>query len=250
MSYLHPAYYRLLPATARPQLIAFLQLVERNAHASSDGWADVRQAVIATELGRSTRAVKRYELVCHQVGILEVQHGQRNNRRRLRLRSAKEALASNPNPSSKPLREWGHACHHSGDTGVTTVDNLHPLPRARSETRRPSSTLRRPPAAEGSSAPGRGRKLSEPVIKAGTRLAIALGQGANRHAPKLAVLSLELEQLQGGRLTAGYLDLVRDKVQGIVADYPRAVAALRMVQARLRKLRERSGKRFGAHESA
>jgi hypothetical protein len=248
MSYLHPAYYRLLPATARPQLIAFLQLVERNAHASSDGWADVRQTLIAQELGRTVRAVKRWVLVCSQAGILEVQHGQRNNRSRLRLVSAKTALARNPNPSQRPIREWGHARPHSGDTDVPSVEKSHPYPRARSDRGDLLRSQTPRPAAPAEAGSARREIPTRTLIRLGKVFdELDVGQ---RNVRKAATLCRELLERTSERELFGYLAIVKERVGGRVDGHKRAKGVLAMLEARLRKLRERSGKRFGAHDSA
>jgi hypothetical protein len=255
VSYLHPAYNRLLPPTARPQLIAYLQLVERNCYASKDGWADVRQAVIGHELGRSVWAVRRYERVCLAAGIIEVEHHRRGNRRRLRLRTAKQALAINPKPRQSPIREWGHACPHSGSTRALTVSQSHLYPRARvllEETSSDSQTLK-PASPADRAAPSRREtptrtpiptrpKVPEAVIKRVTALVTPMG---GRWAPKVSELVFELLRAQGERQTLGYLDIVQERVDGQVSPYARAKAALALLNARLRKLSEGRGPRSG-----
>jgi hypothetical protein len=251
MSYLHPAYFRLLPGTARPQLIALLQLVERNCRVSRDGWCDMRQAALARELARSVRNVQRYEAVCEGVGVLVVELHRRGNRRRLRLRSAKEAAALHLKPSQTPLREWRHACRNSGDTRVVTVNNSHLLPRARvlfEETSSESQTRKPAPPAEGASPARRETPtrravaVPESVVKATNDLAAPLGA---RWAPKVAQLVLELVAAQGARQTLGFLGIVRQRTDGQVQPYARAKATLAMLSARLRKLGEGGEGRSG-----
>lgn len=237
MSYLHPAYYRLLPPTARPQLIAFLQLVERNQHASADGWADLRQEVIARELGRTKRQVRRYELVCAGVGILQVEHHGRHNRRRLRLRSAKESLARNPSPRTSPLREWGHGCPHSGDTDVPTVDNSLNKDRARVSDEETSSTLRAAPAerAPRQAKEPAGRQPGAAVIRSTGHLVEQLGR---RWQHKVAELVHGLVQLTSDKQVAGFCAIVSDRVGRVVDPADRAKQALKLLASRRRKLLE------------
>jgi len=253
VSYLHPAYYRLLPATARPQLIAYLQLVERNVHASSDGWTDMRQGAIAEELGRSARSVRLYEQVCRQAGILVVEHHKRSNRRRLTMRSAKEALAVNPNPRQVPIRECGNALPNSAATGCRSVSKSHLLPRARSDRGdllRSQTPKPAPPADRAS--PSRREtqtrtRIPESVLKRTTALVTPMG---GRWAPKVAELVFALVRSQGERQTLGFLDIVEQRVDGQVQPYARAKAALAMLTARLRKLREHAGPRSGPPRNA
>jgi hypothetical protein len=230
VSFLHPSYYRLLPPTARPQLIAFLQLVERNTYRSADGWTDLRQAALARELGRSVREVRRYERACVELGVLVIERHRRGNRRRLALKTAKEASSRNGQAPNRTLREWGHACPYSGDTRVRTpAPNAPVTARARSPSRRPSSTLQPAAPAERASHGGR---VSQELVRACEPVVRLLGLRWQR---KLLELVLELARTQGDRQTAGFLRIVQERVEGVVDPYKRARAAFALLGARIRK---------------
>ncbi len=246
-------YYDRLPRSCARELFAYLELLSFTLAWDRDPCSRNTQAAMAKKLGVSERTVKRWERALVDLGILEVVHRQRWNRRKVRIRELKELPPPGPRGHLPRLREWGHACPYSGDTRVPTVDKgvrevenaraLHtnlvrePNPHTPTVRKRNGAGVVRDQSLEAGLVPAVSKALSE---FEGT-----FGVWRQRRDELVAGVAA-LQRLSGPRAAIEGLASIRRTIRSSHTEGAEGSRALGMLQGLVRKHLERGGPRTHA----